>query len=272
MNICGIMAGESDCLVRNGMVCEYMSGNSYVAMIAEWVPGAGTWSTNSYGQATLSFSNGDICYPTPSPRTANMTFICDPFAPAGAVSVSQPPTDPCHYDIVVPTKYACGDINQVCGATANTFGNLTIYGTTLAAYYSATDAAGNTYYSNICGVMNGESKCAAKNGMVCMYDNTYFVAMLAAWDPSNAVWYTNSYGQPAVNFTNGDACWPNNLPRRLSMTFVCDPYGTVGQFTISQEAGNACNYDVVVPTKDACEPGKVTESTLIEAFRSRRLA
>jgi len=110
-NICGVVnSNSSECRGSSGegSVCQTLNG-AFVSVPAYW-PGspAPTFSlidsNNPDKGVALVSKNGDPCYPTFSPRTTNINFVCSN-STVGQLSVQE--SAPCTYNITFPTSYAC---------------------------------------------------------------------------------------------------------------------------------------------------------------------
>lgn len=105
-NVCGVVADEPVCRSHQGLMCQYQ-GTTLVAVVAQWAPGAVTWTVPTANTVVGTTANGDTCYPVSTPRTTRLVFECDPAVELQVVDLVQPPTNPCEYDLTVKTKWAC---------------------------------------------------------------------------------------------------------------------------------------------------------------------
>jgi Cation-independent mannose-6-phosphate receptor repeat len=257
MNMCGAVSASNrfpKCALSNGSVCQY-ANNMYVATLARWPQDyQPTWSVTNQGDTVVaSFSNGDECFPTGTPRSMDIRLQCDRSETFMIDSFTE--ADVCAYVLSVRTKYACG-LAPACGL--NSFGHTFDFSplTLTTDSYAVSDAQ-YLYDFNVCGVAhNVTDQCKTSGASCCQYAQGMEVATLSKWFGPDSVDFSlidPSDPTKGVQMTsaNGDVCFPSNQPRLVTTQFTCSP-DAIGKITVVEGTYNPCTYVINFPTKYAC--------------------
>lgn len=110
-NVCGVSTSTvSGCKGTSGFgnVCQLSTAGAFTAVCGYWASPMPVFALINSSDPTqgvsLTSKNGDVCWPSSTPRTTIINFICDPDNPVGTLSASE---ITCQYTITFPTSYAC---------------------------------------------------------------------------------------------------------------------------------------------------------------------
>jgi len=129
-NVCGVSTTTvTECKgsLGSGNVCQLKMDNTFTAVCGYWanpIPTFALINPQDPSQGvSLTSKNGDACWPSSTPRTTTINFVCDPNV-VGQLNASE---ITCEYTINFPTSYACvsgggGGDNKLGGGDNNLSG------------------------------------------------------------------------------------------------------------------------------------------------------